>query len=197
MYKKIEDEREVLLVDMDNTLNKFWIRFEEVYNNNVLPLDEIKIKKEDLKVYEILKNIIPNESEDVRFHRRDVIFKTRLFWELIPIYEDAKEVMEKLYEKYNTYIITSPWAAATKCCEEKLSWVSRELPFIPLEKVIFTRDKWLVRCDYIIDDAPFYLQRDDCKTIAMHYEYNKDTPVSFRADSWKDIENYLIDNLVT
>lgn len=188
MIQKPQDNREVLLIDMDNTLNKFWINFNTIYNKIFTP--SIDVKKEGLKDYHILVNYV-NASEESLVARRQAIFETEGFWLDQDVYEDAIDVLKLLNDKYNLYIITSPWTSALNCYTEKVLWLMKHFPFIPLEKLIFTRDKWLVKCDYIIDDAPFYLERNDCKTIAMDYEYNRHILVNYRADNWKDIGRYL------
>lgn len=188
MIQKPQDSRKILLIDMDNTLNKFWTKFEEFHNRLFTP--RISIHREELKDYHILGNYLDLPEEEL-YSRRQAIFESRGFWFLQDVYEDAIEVLKLLNEEYNLYIITSPWTSALNCYTEKIQWMGVHFPFIPLEKVIFTRDKWLVQCDYIIDDAPFYLERNDCDVIAMDYEYNRHISVSYRADNWKDIGTYL------
>lgn len=194
MIQKLGDDRPILLVDMDNTLNKFWVEFEKSYNFHYAiknPEEHISISREGLKVYETLKNCLPTATEELRFQRRDKVFNSIFFWRDQTPYEDIKEVVSLLYKKYNTYIITIPWTSARECYREKVEWIQRELPFFDTAKIIFIRDKRLVMCDYIIDDAPVNLDRNDCKTIAMDYEYNRHIQTDFRADNWNDIGKFL------
>jgi 5'-nucleotidase len=194
MIQKPQDNREILLIDMDNTLNQFWIEFQNFYNFHYSlngSEEPLHIEKEGLIEYEILKNYLPDVPEEIRHVKRDKIFHSEFFWSEQRPYKNIEEVVGNLYDKYNVYIITSPWTSSPRCYEEKQRWVSKHLPFFDLNKIIFTRDKWLVKCDYIVDDAPFYLEREDCKTIAMDYIYNRHISVSYRADNWKDIGKYL------
>lgn len=194
MIQKIQDSRPVLLIDMDNTLNKFWVEFGKYYNFHYSingPENPLNITRDGLIEYEILKNYLPYCAEKLRHERREKIFNSQFFWSDQEPYEDIGDVVLSLYNEYNTYIITSPWTTAPHCYEEKQRWVTKHLPFFDLNKIIFTRDKWLVQCDYFIDDAPFYLERDDCKVIAIDYEYNKHIDVDFRSDNWKSIGEYL------
>lgn len=195
MIQKPLDTRKVLLIDMDNTINKFWIGYQNAYNDLFRPgdlfYDGLKIEKEDLIEYDILINFFPEREQSERDKIRQMIFEKKNFWLDLPLYDDADVIIKELYKKYNTYIITSPWTSAKNCYIEKIEWITKHLPFFELEKVIFTRDKWLVNCDYIIDDAPFYLEREDCETIAIDYAYNRHIFVNYRTENWNEIANYL------
>lgn len=76
------------------------------------------------------------------------------FWENLPMYPGADEFVAKLVKYgHEVYIATTPFPAEL-CCWGKKQWVKKNLPFIPLDRVIFIHDKHLLRGDAMVDDKP-------------------------------------------
>jgi 5'(3')-deoxyribonucleotidase len=150
------------------------------------------LERDQLKVYKITfnysKNIIP---ENEWYQVTDDIFTTPGFWEHIPLWKDAAKVVALLIEQHEVYILTKPWVNYEKSILEKMSWIRQYLPFFNTEHVIFTGQKHLLKGDYIIDDAPQYLELPGLKTIAMDYPYNKQYKVDLRVKTWEQIGKYF------
>lgn len=67
---------------------------------------------------------------------------------------------------------------------------------IHYDDICFTKDKWIINGDYIIDDNPEFLteEREKAEKIVIDYPYNKSQPIScvFRGKDLKEAVQYLI-----
>lgn len=71
--------------------------------------------------------------------------------DLEPI-EGAIEAWNKLQEKYETYILSTPPWSNPNAWSEKRNWVQKYLGNISKKKLILCHNKGLVMGDYLIDD---------------------------------------------
>ncbi|MFW6225992.1 MAG: 5' nucleotidase, NT5C type [bacterium] len=177
-----------IFVDMDNTLNKMYISYNETYKK--LFNKELALVRENLTTYYIHQNT--GDDEQLESYRKYKIFNTPGFWQNIPIYEDAVQVMKRLCDKHDVYILTAPWIlAGTGAYNEKRIWIENYLPFFDINKVIFTKYKFLLQGDIIIDDCPEHLINNSCKwKIKMWYPFNEHIP-GINAKNWIEIENHV------
>ena len=78
------------------------------------------------------------------------------FFAQLPPYENAIESVKRIscIPGLRVLICTSPLLANPTCFQDKLFWITRHFGPEWLEKVVFTRDKTVVRGDIIIDDKP-------------------------------------------
>lgn len=178
-----------IFVDMDQTLNMFWKSF-------ALEMKIESFEKEQLVHYEIIDCLFPEKMGIVQSTMLlNKVFSKKGFWENIPIQDNAYEVMKKLNKTFDVYIVTAPWIDYNKCYEEKTNWVEKHLDFFDVSKIVFTKDKHLLTGDYIIDDAPKYINLPYIsQTIVMDYPYNRKFKDVVRVNNWLDIENYFTRN---
>lgn len=178
-----------IFVDMDHTLNRLY----EAYNNHYQKLydKDLSITREMLTSYYIHEITGPDKNKERK--RKYEIFNTPGFWESIPIYTGAAQVMERLYKKHDVFILSAPWTQAPGCYNEKRAWVEKHLPFFDVDRIIFTKYKYLLDGDVIIDDCPEHLINNRCRwQIKMWYPFNEGIPV-LDAANWNDIEIYIND----
>lgn len=179
-----------IFVDMDNTLNKLYMSYDKYYKE--LFGKKLGLTREGLTSYFIHEITGPNKY--IEGKRKNQIFDTPGFWESIPIYDGAAEVMEHLNKEHEIFIVTAPWVRAKGCYVEKRNWLEKHLPFIDPSRIIYTSHKYLLKGDIIIDDCPEYIINNSCRwTIKMWYPFNEGIP-AMDAATWKDIEIY-VDNL--
>ena len=82
--------------------------------------------------------------------------------------------MEKLYKEHEVFIVTAPWTQAVSCYNEKRKWVEKHLPFFNIDRIIFTKYKYLLDGDIIVDDCPEHLINNRCKwKIKFWYPFNE------------------------
>lgn len=87
-------------------------------------------------------NIDPDEAKHYK----------EFFISLKPI-EDAIESVNKLFEHYNVFILTSASWSNPQSYVEKIEWIDKYIPKAK-KRVIFSNYKNLNDGDYLIDDRP-------------------------------------------
>ena len=174
-----------LMVDMDNVITdgKVFEMIESRINrkikeNDTFFLQELLDNKKDF--YEELKNT-------------DIYGDSKLI-------EDCYEVLEKLNNKFDIYIVTSyiwdnEYEVSANNLKNKYNYLRKKLPFISPEKYIFTTNKQLLRFDIAIDDRLVNLSGATTKILfdAWHNKGEISSDI-IRATSWKNIEKLLLDN---
>jgi 5'-nucleotidase len=76
------------------------------------------------------------------------------FYENLKPIEDSIDALKKLSmdERFEIFICTSPKKNHQHCVLEKYDWIKRHLGQYFVERIISTRDKTLIRGDFLIDD---------------------------------------------
>jgi 5'(3')-deoxyribonucleotidase len=174
-----------IFVDMDSTMNNFTEGYVNYYNK--LHGTSHKIKTKDLVTYEISK-CIPGISEEEAVAARTKIFSTPGFWVDIPPYDNMVKTMEWINDNFTTYILTAPWINYDGCVAEKYEWMRKHLPFIPLDRVIFSHNKQVIHSNsLLIDDYPKNLGTFQGRTMKYLYPFNKGAMSNFEAKDWKQV----------
>lgn len=177
-----------IFIDQDNTLNDF-IKPVEFHVRSWFGNKHFKLEREQCKTYHILKYAFPRDEVK---KATDEMFSIEGFWRTMPIQPYAAEVVEEMTKKHDVYILTCPWPTSKNCIPEKLEWIQANLPFFNMRKVIFSCNKKLLHGDILIDDAPHYLEDNNCqKTLAFDYPYNRDCNVDWRASNWLEIHDII------
>jgi 5'-nucleotidase len=113
------------------------------------------------------------------------------FFRDIPLMPDAQEVIGKLYEKYEIFIVS----AATEfpnSMSEKLEWLEDYFPYIGWSHTVFCGHKWMIRAEYIIDDHEKNLINFTGIGLLFDAPHNKHITEFQRVNSWKHIETTLL-----
>lgn len=178
---------QTLMIDMDNVIT----------NGNILNCIE-EFYKQKPKIEEITEYKLVQELTKVRRKEFWDFMKTKDFYASAPLLDNCYEVLEKLNQKYDLYIVTSYlWQEegdlSGKCLSEKYKYLKNKLPFISQEKYIFTTNKTIIHFDIAIDDKLENLQNADKKILfdAWHNKNVKDASVT-RVTNWKEIEKELL-----
>lgn len=182
-----------LLIDMDDVIceNGFIRMINEFLGTNY--------KSEDANSYYINDLIPKNKFEEwVKF------FEEKNVYDYVNIVKDAPEVIEKLNEFYDIYIITAyifrdkPEISGSQL-KNKFDYLTKNLPFIDPKKFIFLSDKELVDADIRIDDSVDKLKgKAEIKLLftAYHNKNIADDELKekklTRVNSWKEIEKILL-----
>jgi len=117
-------------------------------------------------------------------------FKGTKLWTHPTLYKDldpipgAVEAWERLQEKYDTYILSTPPWSSPDAWKEKRIWVEKYLGKTAKKKLILCHNKGLVRGDFLIDDRIAHGVAD-FKGIHIHFGTGDFT-------TWDDILKYLL-----
>jgi 5'-nucleotidase len=148
-----ENQKKIILLDQDGVLADYgkglyalWEKkYPKQYRDYSLPLDSFTCMSTE-KMYE--------KCKEARENLLEIKNSTGLFASL-PLVEGAKEAIETLSSLYDVYICTMPRRyAMAECIKEKIEWVEKHLGQSFVEKMIFTRDKTLIKGSVLIDDNP-------------------------------------------
>ncbi len=114
------------------------------------------------------------------------------FFENIPVNEDAVEVVKKLSEQYEIFIVS----AATEfpnSLKEKLTWMEMHFPFITWKHIVFCGHKYMIQADYLIDDHEKNLHSFTGTPLLYTAPHNLHITDYQRVNNWKDVEKLLLD----
>jgi 5'(3')-deoxyribonucleotidase len=114
------------------------------------------------------------------------------FFENIPVNEDAVEVVQKLSDQYEIFIVS----AATEfpnSLKEKLTWMEQHFPFITWKHIVFCGHKHMIQADYLIDDHEKNLHTFTGTPLLFTAPHNLHINDFKRVNNWKEVEGLLLD----
>ena len=183
-----------IMIDMDNVItNPLFLEFVNEFLGTNYKLD-------DLDEY-YLQNLITKDNE--KFW--DFI-KDKNLYEDVLLFDDCYNVLEKLNECYDLYIVTAyTWGDAcnefvANTLRDKYLFLRSKLPFIDRKNFIFATNKNIMNFDIRIDDRLNNLDGADVKLLfnAWHNKNYSDSELEnqnvIRVNNWKDVEKILLDN---
>lgn len=176
-----------ILVDMDNTLNDWsshFLAYTKMYNWEI---DEEKFNNEWASWDSFLN--VSNVEAEKRWNKILCDFQ---FWRSIPIKPYASFIVRDLVNAHDVWIVTALYDKYSACAFDKIVWVSENLSFFDLDKILFEKDKWTIEGDAIIEDKPETLEKYPGVTICFDYPYNRNIETSYRIKSWKEVGDILL-----
>lgn len=156
-------------------------------------------KHNDLKNY-YLQYLISDKREDFWESVKD-----KNFYEGAVLFDRCREVLEKLNEVYDIYIVTAYlWNdyldLSGNNLKNKYYYLREMLSFINPEKYIFTTNKKLLNFDIRIDDKLENIEGGNIKLLFTAW-HNRDLDNEYlrknnviRVNNWTDIEKILLNN---
>ena len=187
-----------LLIDLDEVLVKFNDEWQKAYNEKYGDnLDMSKVNSWDMS-----KHVKEEVGEDVY-----LLFKQNGIFRYCRPMEYAYEVLQRLKNAGFEIVIVSDSPRGHAYCDylaspsnvsnpadDKRKWVEEHLPFIPVENMIFTSQKYRVHGDVLIDDKPgtyeifSKLGRD---IILMDMPYNRHIITDQRVSNLLELESMI------
>lgn len=154
---------------------------------------------DDFKNY-FMQDIIKTEDKEnwIKF------FEKHNMYTHAKLLDDVYEVLEKLNEKYEIFIVTAyimkdDVAISGKVVKDKFEWLSKKLPFISPYNYVFASNKEVIDCDIKIDDRLSNLTGSAKTKLLVTAYHNKDITDeelkahgAQRVNGWKDIEKILL-----
>ncbi|WP_229359358.1 5' nucleotidase, NT5C type [Flectobacillus major] len=113
------------------------------------------------------------------------------FFRDLPVFDDAIDVVKKLQEQYEIFIVS----AATEfpnSLAEKLEWLEEHFPFIGWTHTVFCGHKYMIKADYLIDDHEKNLVKFEGKGLLFDAPHNGHLQEYTRVYSWKEVEGLLL-----
>lgn len=137
-----------LLVDMDGVIadfeKSFLTKFREKYHDKqFIPLDK-----------RTTFSLIDQYPKELRKEVESIYFDPDFYRSLPPIDGSLEALFQIKKTEIEVFICTSPLSNYENCVLEKYQWVDEKLGKDWIKKLIITKDKTIVKGDFLIDDKP-------------------------------------------
>lgn len=84
----------------------------------------------------------------------EILLDAGFFESMVPVPGGKEALCEMEANGLEVFICSSPFNAYTNCVLEKYKWVERFIGAEWVKKIILTKDKTLIKADFLIDDKP-------------------------------------------
>lgn len=112
------------------------------------------------------------------------------FFADLPVFPDAKEVLEELSGRFDLFIATQAMSVPSSF-RAKYQWLQRHFPFLPPARYVYCGDKSILRADYLIDDLPRNLLRFEGTGILYSAPHNMTVSGFDRVNNWREVAEYF------
>lgn len=173
------------LIDMDGVLadfdGEFLKRWRERYPDKFyVPLTE--------RTTFYVKEQYPDELKPLV---SEIVGNPGFFRDMMPMAGGKEALTEMESMGHELFICTSPLSRYRNCVLEKFEWVDRVLGPSWVKRIILTRDKTLIKAEYIIDDKPEIKGVENMPSwehILYDQPYNREiNRKRLTWENWKDI----------
>lgn len=159
-----------ILCDMDSILADFYFGVLGAYEKET----GIRLPNDYISAWD---TVMPNGKD-----MYDYFSVPGFFRNLRPV-PGAQEALNAMHELGHDILILSA-ATITHAPGEKYEWLSEHFPWLNRKKVMFATDKYRVKGDVFIDDAPsntsLYLRHwPAAQVIGIEYPYNVSVPEAY------------------
>ena len=113
------------------------------------------------------------------------------FFRGMKVKEDSQEVVKKLCEKYEVFIVSAA-IEFPNSLTEKLDWLAEHFRFIDWRYIVFCGHKYMIEADYLIDDHEKNLKSFKGTPILFSAFHNTNLKGYQRVNSWKEVEKLLL-----
>jgi len=174
-----------ILIDMDGVISDFDGEFLKRWRQRHPEKFYVPLEK---RTSFYVKDSYP---EDLKPLVTDILLEPSFFREMMPMTGAIEALNEMNAMGVEVFICTSPLTAYKNCVLEKYEWVDTYLGADWVSRIILTKDKTLVKGDYLIDDKPTISgveSRPTWEHIVYDRPYNRDVSKK-RLDwsNWKDV----------
>lgn len=177
-----------IAVDLDSTLNNLdevWILqdYNRMYNDN--------LTAEDLITWWTHEYVKPECGKKVY----DIVEQPGYFRNLGIKDKWTVDGFKLLCDNFDVFIVSS---CNPHTVVDKVDWIKEHLPFFNIENFVACHPKFIINCDYLIDDGPHNIESYRQKSILLDKAYNRNIKSGdyIRVDNWKDIIDYFSKNYI-
>lgn len=159
----------IVKIDMDGVIRNIFNNMCDIYNTNF----GTNITVDDIFDYDV-EVVFPKISEKFGMSAADYFFKEKSvdIFLLSKPYDGVKEALEKLRNNGHKVVIVT-WQYTLDNKLRTLKFLDNNQ--IPYDDICFTRDKWMIQGDWIIDDNPEFIfdERETAHKMLIRMPYNK------------------------
>lgn len=177
-------------IDVDGVIRDMFDNMCHIYNDTFG--ENINIS--DIYDYDVDK-VFKKIREKLRISAAEFFFDIHakyLFLDSKP-YQGVKETIERLIDN-NYRVVIATWQYTLKNKQYTLDFLDRYN--IPYDSICFTKDKWLINADWLIDDNPEFIldKREKAKNILINMPYNKNVLNTLRCDNLPQAVDIILSN---
>ena len=173
----------IIKIDVDGVIRNMFDNMCEVYCNwfgDYLTVNDIFDYDVDKVFPKVRLNLGISAAEFFfRMHTKEVFLLSKPYY-------GVKEAIERLM-MHGHKVVIATWQYTF---ENKINTLHFfEVNDIPYDDICFTKDKWMIKADWIIDDTPEFIidERETAHKIMINMPYNKDIKYDcFRENSLND-----------
>ena len=178
----------VIKIDVDGVIRNINETMCKLYND----LFDENLTVNDITDYDVEK-VFKRIKDEIGMDAVDYFFNWRardVFLYSNP-YENVKEAIEKLRNEGHKVVIVT-WQYNLQNKFYTLMFFNNN--GIAYDDICFTRDKWMIQGDWLIDDNPEFItdKRDKSKKIIIDMPYNKECKGYKRKNNLKEAIDYII-----
>lgn len=177
----------IILSDMDGVVADFDKGVLNIYRERYP--DKPFVSLDQRKSFYVKDDYLPELQPLVE----EIYLSKGFFRGLAPIEGSIEALLDLEASGADVYICTSPLLSNSYCIQEKYDWVIEKLGKNWADKMIVTKDKTIVRGDYLFDDKPKVSgsQVPTWEHILYSQPYNKEVKTKRRItwQNWKSVFN--------
>lgn len=171
--------RKVIALDMDQVIAD--LLSEWVERVNFFEGENVNVN--DIKCWDIYKYF--------KCGKKVYDYLTHHVFRNLPVIENSQEVVKKLMDKYDVYVVSTATNNADSL-RAKVEWLKEYFNFIPMTNVVLCGDKSIIKADIMIDDGVHNLETFDGMKILFDAPHNRNDNRFTRAIDWLEIEKLLL-----
>jgi 5'(3')-deoxyribonucleotidase len=169
-----------LIIDMDDviadTTGQFISYYEREYG--------VRVERETLHHKEEGEGF-PNKEAIMRY-----LFEPGFFRKITP-YENSINVLEKLNQKYDLFIVSAAMQFP-QSLSEKQEWLQEHCPFLHWKQIVFCGSKAVVHGDYMIDDMIYNLETFNGEKFIYTAPHNMQYNHYQRLNDWNEVAKQFL-----
>lgn len=169
-----------ICIDQDHVLADLISPWVEKYNNTYN--DDLKVS--DITMWDWHVATKPECSKKIYQMLTPDLFEN------LPVIQGSQEVVKKLTEKYEVFIVTA--ARNAEVIPAKARWIKKNFPFVKRENVVYAVNKSICLADSLIDDAPHNLETFKGENkLLFNASHNQSEDRFNRMMDWNDIATFF------
>jgi 5'-nucleotidase len=119
------------------------------------------------------------------------------FFAEIPPMPGALKAMERLCREYRVYVASAAMEFPGSF-GDKMDWLKRHLPWVPVSRYIFCMEKFVLDVDYLIDDTPSHFEGMRGTGLLFDAPHNRlpagEKDRYSRVHGWESVEEAIAKN---
>ncbi|RPI92930.1 MAG: 5'-3'-deoxyribonucleotidase [Chloroflexi bacterium] len=174
-----------ILIDMDGVISDYDQEFLQRWRSR--HADKFYVPVEARTTF----YVVDEYPEELKPLAAEIVLESGFFRDMVPV-SGAKEALEEMRAMgFEVFICSSPLSTYQNCVLEKYEWVEEHLGAAWVRQLILTKDKTVIKGDFLIDDKPLITGAQDppdWEHIVYDRPYNRGTNKRrITWNNWKDV----------